>query len=61
MSLEYFNFSEDKNLNDFKELSKNLRKEKQESRADVIDYLIERCIRTENKINLLKRIVEDIK
>jgi hypothetical protein len=61
MCLKYFNFPEDKNLDDFKILSKNLNKECEFSRADVVDYLIERCKRSENKIKLLERVIKDIK
>jgi hypothetical protein len=39
-----------KNLDDFREVSKNLKSEGQTSRADCIDYLIARCKRIE-KIN----------
>lgn len=61
MALEYYNFPEDKNLDDFKEISKNLRIEKQESRADAVDYLIERCKRSQLKLKSLMRVVEGIK
>ena len=57
MSLEYFNFPENKDLNDFKEVSNNLRNEKQVSRADAVDYLIERCKRAESKILLLQKFL----
>ena len=42
------NFPWDKNLDDFRTLVNNLRNEKEYSRADVVEYLIERCRRLEN-------------
>ena len=37
----------DKNLNDFQVVADNLRSEYQESRAIIVEYLIERCKRAE--------------
>lgn len=40
----------DKNIDDFKTLVKNLHNEKSHSRADIVEYLIERCRRSESEI-----------
>ena len=44
----------DKNVCDFIAVAENLRDEGQNSRADVIEYLIKRVIRAENEIKLTK-------
>lgn len=50
----------DKNVNDFIVVAENLRKEGHQSRADVVDHLIERVKILESKIELLKITIENI-
>lgn len=47
-SIDKWGWGWDKNLDDFQRLVNNLRNEKEYSRADIVEYLIERCRRLEN-------------
>jgi len=47
-----------KSLEDFRKVSENLRYDGQESRADVVDYLIERIELRENQLKEFRELVE---
>ena len=53
MTQKMFGWEMDKNVEDFAQVSKNLREEGHQSRADVIDYLISRVKKAEEAIRQL--------
>lgn len=58
MNQKMFGWEMDKNIEDFFQVSKNMREEGHQSRADVIEYLIARVTVAEERIRRISKLYE---